>query len=100
MASVNDIKVFTCQEPQHHNDISSNEEKELMWDHWEVIRKLIQEESFPVNTEALQEVGGAILFQEWEQPPIQCTELVTAGDLVVIDFYIVHLSLDSDYCFI
>ena len=51
-----------------------------MWDHWEVIRKLIQEESFPINTEALQEVGGAILFQEWEQPPIQCTELVIAGD--------------------
>ena len=99
MAFVNDIKVFTCQEPQHHND-TSNEENELMGDQWEEIAKLIQEESFPINPEALQEVGGPILFLEWEQPPIQCTELVTAGDLVLFDFYIVHLSPDSDYCFI
>ena len=70
MNSLNDIRVFICQEPQHHNDISSNEKNELMHDQWEVIVKLIQEESFPINTEALQEVGGPIIFLEWEQPPI------------------------------
>ena len=100
MTLANDIKIFSCQEPQHLIDILSSEEDELMWDQWEVIRKIIQHERFPINTEAQQEVGGAILFQEWEQPPIQCTDLTTTGDLVIIDFYMASLSFNSEYCFI
>ena len=99
MAFGNDIKVFTCQEPQHYIDISSNEDDELMWDQWEVTRKLTQDDIYPINPEALQEVGGAVLIQEWEQSSIQCTELQTTGDLVINDFYIPHLSPDSEYCF-
>lgn len=99
MAFGNDIKVFTCQEPHHYIDISSNEEDELMWDQWEVTRKLTQDDIYRINPEARQEVGGTVLFQEWEQSSIQCTELQTTGDLVINDFYIVHLSPDSEYCF-
>ena len=44
----------------------------IKWERWTDVgsagsyKKLIQEERYPINTEALQEVGGAILFQEWE----------------------------------
>ena len=100
MAFVNDIKLFTCQEPQCYIDISLKEENELTSDQYEVIIKLIQDESFPINTEPQQEVQGAIPFQEREQPSIQYTEPETTGDLVAIDFYIVHLSPDSEYSFV
>ena len=99
MTFVNDIKVFTSQEPQHYIDISSNEEHKVLWDPWEVTKKLTQDEIYPINTEALQEVGGAVLFQEWQQSSMECTELQTIGALVVNDYYIVHLSPDSEYCF-
>ena len=76
--------------------MSSNEENGLIWDQYEVIIKLIQDESFPMNIEPQQEMKGAILFQQWEQPPIQCTEPDTTG---YFEFYIVHLSPESEYCF-
>ena len=44
--------------------MSSNEENELTSDQYEVIIKLIQDESFPINNEPQQEVQGAIPFQE------------------------------------
>lgn len=90
MTLVNDIKTFSCQVPQHIIDITPNEEDELIWDQWEVI----------IYTKAQEEVGGAILFQEWEQLSIECTDLTTASDLVIIDFYLVSLSCTSEYCFI